>query len=141
MTISPEKHDRLLMDEMFSIALAHRLVDLGVDCLSVAEDPELSPLDHEAVAEAALQDERVLVTDNAVDFEILRRRRESEGREMPKVIYTSDDRFPRDRSFARAMAEALVSAAYEQRATREGGVYWLNPPPSRLRNHRVPSRA
>jgi Domain of unknown function (DUF5615) len=139
-TVSPETHDRLLMDEMFSVALAHRLIDLGVDCRSVAEDPNLLPVDDEAVAEAALQEDRVLVTDNAVDFEILRRRRESEGRQMPKLIYTSDDRFPRDRSFARAMAEALVSAAYEQRATREGGVYWLNPPPSRLRNHRVPSQ-
>jgi predicted nuclease of predicted toxin-antitoxin system len=130
-TISTEPHDRLLVDEMFSVALSHRLVELGVDCRSVVEDPNLSPLDDEAVAEAALQEDRVLVTDNAVDFEILRRRREADGRTMPKLIYTCDDRFPRNRSFARTLAEALVAAAFEQRATREGGVFWLNPPPPR----------
>jgi predicted nuclease of predicted toxin-antitoxin system len=131
-TTSAEPHDRLLMDEMFSVALAHQLVQLGVDCRSVAADPDLSPLGDESIAEAALEEDRVLVTDNAVDFEILRRRREAEGRTMPKLIYTCDDRFPRNRSFARALAEALVAAATEQRATREGGVCWLSPPPSHL---------
>jgi Domain of unknown function (DUF5615) len=120
------------MGEMFSVALAHQLVELGVDCRSVAEDPNLAPLSDESIAEAALEEDRVLVTHNAVDFEILRRRREAEGRTMPKLIYTCDDRFPRNRTFARAMTEALLAAAYEQRATREGGVYWLSPPPGRL---------
>jgi hypothetical protein len=135
-TTSAGMHDRLMMDEMFSVALSHRLVDLGVDCRSVVEDPNLFPLGDESIAEAALDEDRVLVTDNAVDFEILRRRREADGLKMPKLIYTSDTCFPRNRGFARAMAEALVAAAYEQRATREGGIYWLNPPPSRQRGHR-----
>jgi predicted nuclease of predicted toxin-antitoxin system len=127
-TTTTDTHDRLLIDEMFSAALAHQLVQLGVDCRSVAEDPDLSRLSDESVAEAALEEDRVLVTDNAVDFEILRRRWEAEGRTMPKLIYTCDDRFPRNRSFARSVAEALVAAVYEQRASREGGVYWLSPP-------------
>jgi hypothetical protein len=136
-TISAESQDRLLMGEMFSVALAHQLVELGVDCRSVAEDPALSPLSDESIVEAALEEDRVLVTYNATDFEILRRRREAEGRTMPKLIYTCDDRFPRNRGFARSMAEALVAAAFEQRATREGGVFWLSPPPSRP--HRLPA--
>jgi hypothetical protein len=117
--------DRLLMDEMFSVSLARRLVDRGIDCRAVVADPTLHTLGDELIAEAALEDDRVLVTDNAVDFEILRRRRDSEGRQMPELIYAADDRFPRNRGFLAAMVAALALAAAEHRAAGEGGVYWL----------------
>jgi hypothetical protein len=117
--------DRLLVDEMFSVVLARRLVYLGLDCRSISDPPNLQSLDDEGVAEAALSEERVLVTDNAFDFEIIRERRLSEGQAMPNLIYASDLRFTRNKRFMAEMAEALFRAATEHRPSRDGGVCWL----------------
>jgi uncharacterized protein with PIN domain len=117
--------DRLLVDEMFSVTLARRLVYLGLDCRSIADPPNLQALSDESIAEAALAEDRVLVTDNAFDFEIIRERRLAEGQAMPPLIYASDHRFPRNKRFMADMAEALFRAATEHRAAGEGGVCWL----------------
>jgi uncharacterized protein with PIN domain len=117
--------DRLLVDEMFSVTLARRLVYLGLDCRSIADPPNLVAMSDEAIAEAALGEDRVLVTDNAFDFELIRRRRLESGESMPRLIYASDDRFPRNKRFMAHMAEALFRAANEHRAARDGGVCWL----------------
>jgi hypothetical protein len=117
--------DRLLVDEMFSVVLARRLVYLGLDCRSIADPPNLQSLDDEGIAEAALTEERVLVTDNAFDFEIIRERRVAQGQAMPNLIYASDLRFTRNKRFMAEMAEALFRAATEHRPERDGGVCWL----------------
>jgi hypothetical protein len=117
--------DRLLLDEMFPAALAYRLIDRGVDCRVVGGGQGGFSLGPERLSEAALDDQRVLVTLNAVDFEAVRHQREAEGRPMPGLIYAIDDRFPRDRSFLAALTDALTRAAHEHRAAKEGGVFWL----------------
>src|SRR5665213_3815921 len=91
--------DRLLVDEMFSLTLARRLVYLGLDCRSIADPPNLAAMSDEEIAEAALGEDRVLVTDNAFDFELIRHRRLEAGRPMPGLIYASDDRFLRNKRF------------------------------------------
>jgi uncharacterized protein with PIN domain len=120
--------DRLLVDEMFSLALARRLLHLGVDCRSIADPPNLQAMSDEAIAEAALDEDRVLVTENAFDFELIRRRRLEAGAPMPGLIYAPDDRFPRNQRFMADMAEALFRAANDHRAARDGGVCWLELP-------------
>ena len=120
--------DRLLVDEMFSVILARRLVSLGLDCRSIADPPDLQALSDESIAEAALAEGRVLVTDNAFDFELIRERRLAEGQAMPDLIYASDHRFTRNGRFMAEMTEALFRAASEHRAAREGGVCWLEYP-------------
>jgi hypothetical protein len=122
---TPSGPDRLLVDEMFAVILARRLVYLGLDCRSITDPPNLAALGDEAIAEAALAEGRVLVTDNAFDFELIRKRRQAEGQAMPDLIYASDDRFIRNRRFMAEMAEALFRAASEHRAARNGGVCWL----------------
>jgi hypothetical protein len=72
-----------------------------------------------------LVERRVLVTNNVVDFEILRRRREVDGHAFPHLTYTSDQRFPRNRQFLVSLANALAPAAREHRASKHGGTYWL----------------
>jgi hypothetical protein len=111
---------------MFSAALAWRLVDRGIECRSVLDDSDLLSRREESVAEAALAQDRVLVTERVADFEILREQREAEGGPMPQLIYAAADRFPRNREFLAAIVEALVPAACEHRAGRHGGVYWLD---------------
>jgi Domain of unknown function (DUF5615) len=117
--------DRLLTDEMFSPTLAQRVAVLGVDCRPAVEDPSLPVLGAEWVVHTALEDRRVVVTGNTVDFESIRRRREADGRLMPKLIYVTDEHFPRNRRFMMVLAEALVRAAREHRASADGGVHWL----------------
>jgi uncharacterized protein with PIN domain len=117
--------DRLLVDEMFALTLARRLVYLGLDCRSIADPPNLTALSDEEIAEAALAEDRVLVTDNAFDFELIRHRRLEAGQPMPGLIYASDDRFPRNNAFMAHLSEALFRAANEHRTVRDGGVCWL----------------
>ena len=122
---APLGPDRLLVDEMFAVTLARRLVYLGLDCRSITDPPNLQALSDEAIAEAALGEDRVLVTDNAFDFELVRQQRATAGLAMPGLIYASDDRFPRNKRFLAGMAESLFRAANEHRAARDGGVCWL----------------
>jgi hypothetical protein len=121
----PAGPDRLLLDEMFAVILARRLVYLGLDCRSITDPPNLVALSDESIAEAALAEGRVLVTDNAFDFELIRERRLAQGQAMPDLIYASDHRFTRNMRFMAEMAEALFRAASEHRAARHGGVCWL----------------
>jgi hypothetical protein len=122
-----ELPDALLLDEMFSPAIATSLVDRGIDCQAIAARPSLRALGDSDVLEAALSEARVLVTNNVVDFEILRRRREAEGRATPGFIYTSDDRFPRNRAFVSRLADALEDVARRHTVRTHGGVLWLTP--------------
>jgi hypothetical protein len=117
--------DTLLLDEMFSPLIASSLVQRGIDCQAVAARPALRSLDDHDVLEAALSEARILVTNNVVDFEILRRRREAEGRPVPEFVYTSDDRFPRDRAFVAHLVAALEDVARRHVARAYGGVVWL----------------
>jgi predicted nuclease of predicted toxin-antitoxin system len=117
--------DRLLVDEMFAVTLARRLVYLGLDCRSIADPPNLQTASDEEIAEASLAEDRVLVTDNAFDFELIRERRVAEGLPMPNLIYASDVRFPRNDRFMAVLAEAIFRAASEHRAAQAGGVCWL----------------
>ena len=71
---------------------------------------------------------RSSITNNVVDFEILRRRAVAEGREVPGLIYTSDNRFPRRRAFVAQLADALEHAARSHHVEAEGAVLWLGPP-------------
>lgn len=117
--------DTLLLDEMFSPLIAVSLIARGIDCQAVAAQPTLRSLDDHDVLETALGEGRILVTNNVVDFEILRRRREAEGRPVPGFVYTSDGRFPRDRAFVGHLVAALEDVARRHVARAYGGVVWL----------------
>lgn len=125
--MSPLRPDALLLDEMFSPAIAQFLVARGIDCQAVAARPLLRSLDDQDVIEVALDEGRILVTNNVVDFEILRRRREADRRTVPSFIYTSDERFPRNRAFVGRLGAALEEAARRHMAGTYGGVLWLRP--------------
>jgi len=113
-TVSPAPGnvpDALLLDEMFSPAIAGDLAARGIDCRAVVTDPVLRALSDLEIFQVALAEGRVLVTNNVPDFESLRRAHEAAGNEVPGLIYTSDLTFPRTKETARC-----------------GGVLWLRPP-------------
>jgi hypothetical protein len=70
---------------------------------------------------------RVLVTNNAPDFESLRRAHEAAGNEVPGLIYTSDPTFPRTKAYMSRLVAALAAAVAGPETVRCGGVLWLRP--------------
>ena len=120
--------DALLLDEMFSPAIATDLVARGIDCRAVVMDRVLRALSDLEIFEAALTEGRVLVTNNVSDFESLRRAQEAAGNKVPGLIYTSDLTFPRKKGYMSQLVAALADAATGREATLRGGVLWLRPP-------------
>ena len=59
---------QLLLDEMFSPALAVALRDVGYDVVAVAERSDLRAISDDKVFAAACADGRWLVTENVKDF-------------------------------------------------------------------------
>lgn len=126
--MSDDKPDALLLDEMFSPAIAAELTSRGVECRAVASDPLLRAHEDLAVLEAALAEGRILVTNNVPDFESLRRAWDAAGRTIPGLIYTHDGAFPRTKSFMSKLSNALENAARAHEVARFGGVLWLRSP-------------
>lgn len=120
--------DALLLDEMFSPAIAGDLNARGIDCRAVVADPVLRALSDLEIFQVALAEERVIVTNNVPDFESLRRAHEAAGNLVPGCIYTSDLTFPRTKAYVSRIAAALAAAAAGHETTRRGGVLWLRPP-------------
>jgi hypothetical protein len=122
------KPDALLLDEMFSPAIAVELTSRGIDCRAVAADALLRARSDLEIFDTALLEGRVVVTNNVPDFESLRRAREAFGGEVPGLIYTSDLTFPRTKAYVSRLVAALEAAAASREAARRGGVLWLRPP-------------
>ena len=120
--------DALLLDEMFSPAIATDLAARGIDCRAVVTDPMLRALSDLEIFQAVLAEGRVLVTNNIPDFERLRRAHEAAGNEVPRLIYTSDLTFPRIKAYVSRLGAALAPAAVGRETARCGGVLWLRPP-------------
>ena len=120
--------DALILDEMFSPAIAADLAVRGIDCRAVAGDPVLRALSDLEIFQAALTEGRVLVTNNVQDFEGLRRAHEAAGNEVPGLICTSDLTFPRTKAYVARLAAALAAAAGGRETAHRGGVLWLRPP-------------
>lgn len=123
-----DKPDALLLDEMFSPAIADGLAARGIDCRAVVADVLLRALSDLEIFEAALLEGRVIVTNNVPDFESLRRARDAADGAIPGLIYTSDVVFPRAKAYISRLVTALEAAAIGHEAARHGGVLWLRPP-------------
>jgi hypothetical protein len=123
-----DKPDALLLDEMFSPAIAVELVARGIDCRAVVADSLLRAQSDLEIFETGLLEDRVIVTNNVPDFESLRRAREAFGGGVPGLIYTSDLGFPRTKAYVSRLVAALESAATSHETARTGGVLWLRPP-------------
>ena len=122
-----DKPDSLLLDEMFSPAIAVELTARGIDCRAVAADVLLRAQSDLEIFDTGLLEGRVIVTNNVPDFESLRRAREAFGGELPGLIYTSDLTFPRTKAYIPRLVTALAMAAAGHEAARRGGVLWLRP--------------
>jgi len=115
----------LLLDEMFSPQIADRLCKRGHDVLAVAAQPELvGQPDEQILAQASAQD-RCLLTENVRDFEILRSAWARDGKVHAGLLYTSRQRFPRERRMIAKIVTALDERLRDGTLPRAGRVDWL----------------
>ncbi|HET6793337.1 MAG TPA: DUF5615 family PIN-like protein [Acidimicrobiales bacterium] len=86
---------RLLLDVHHSPLAASRLRALGHDVIPASAEPGLASLDDEDLLQVATDGGRVLVTQNARDFDRIIRAWAATARHHGGVIFTSPGRFHR----------------------------------------------
>lgn len=98
---------KLLLDEMFSPAIAAELRELGHDVIAVADRPDLRSKSDEEVFAWASAEQRWLLTENVKDFRPIMLRAWSAGPTGCGLLFTSSRTFPRSRKNPGALVRAL----------------------------------
>jgi hypothetical protein len=88
---------RLLLDEMFSPAIAAELRALGHDVIAVADRPDLRSKSDEELFGWASAERRWLLTENVKDFRPIMLRALPAGLPGCGLLFTSSRAFPRSR--------------------------------------------
>ena len=128
---------KLLLDEMFTPAIAIALRDAGADVLAAQEEPSLRGLDDRSLFEAAARDGRVLVTENVNDFLPIDASFRAEGRSHAGLLLGPSPARRRGRgAFTGYMIRELraLLAGHEDKREPSSGVWWL--PPFTVRDRR-----
>ncbi len=99
----------LLLDEMFSDAIAQQLRVKGHDVLAVVADPALVSLPDDQILAHAAAAGRALVTANVKDFMPLDGQYRAAGQSHGGLIVVSARTFPQDRGYVGAVSSALAS--------------------------------
>ena len=98
---------RLLLDEMFSPAVAAELRELGHDVTTVADHADLRSKSDEEVFAWASAERRWLLTENVKDFRPIMLRALQAGPPACGLLFTSSRVFPRSRKNPGPLIRAL----------------------------------
>jgi len=98
---------RLLLDEMFSPAIAAELCDRGHDVIAVADRPDLRAKSDEEIFAWASAERRWLLTENVKDFRPILLRALTGGQPGCGLLFTSSRAFPRSRKNPGPLINAL----------------------------------
>jgi predicted nuclease of predicted toxin-antitoxin system len=98
---------RLLLDEMFSPAVAAELRQLGHDVIAVADQPELQSKSDDEVFAWACAEKRWVLTENVQDFRPILLRALQSGLPACGLLFTSSRTFPRSRKNSGPLIRAL----------------------------------
>ena len=98
---------RLLLDEMFSPAIASALRELGHDVLAVAERGELRAMSDEELFAWATAQYRWVLTENVKDFRPILLRALQADSAVAGILCTSNRAFPRTRKNPGPLIQAL----------------------------------
>lgn len=120
----------LLLDEMFSDAIAARLRAMGHDVRSVVAIPELVSSSDDRLLAWATANGRALVTANISDFVQLSTRSPFAGRPHAGLILISAKPFPPSRHRRSAIVDALANLLAKGEQLGEGRVMFLRRPES-----------
>jgi predicted nuclease of predicted toxin-antitoxin system len=98
---------RLVLDEMFSPAIAAALRDLGHDVIAIAEAPDMRAMTDEGVFAWAAGQGRWLLTENVKDFRPILLRALQAGSPIVGLLFTNSRAFPRSRKNPGPLIHAL----------------------------------
>lgn len=137
----PSHPVKLLLDVHHSPQAARRLQNRGLDVLAAADDSILAVLDDEELLRAATRDGRVVVTENARDFDRIIRAWSALGEQHKGITFTSPRRFHRgSKAYPENLIRALGAVLKDPPQSTLDWVWWLGPdvvpstrPPGRKR--------
>ena len=115
----------LLLDEMFSEAIAQQLRAKGHDVQAVVADPSLASLPDDQILSRAAATGRALVTANIKDFMPLDARYRAAGQAHAGLILVSAKTFPQNRSYTGAVTSALAALLDERERIEASQVTFL----------------
>ena len=105
--MNPRPDARLLLDEMFSPAIAAELRQLGHDVIAVADRPDLRSKSDPEIFAWASAEKRWLLTENVKDFRPIMLRALPAGSPGCGLLFTSGRVFPRSRKNPGPLIPAL----------------------------------
>lgn len=117
----------LLLDEMISPKVAEGLRARGIDSYGIAERGHLHSLPDPDVLELATREQRILVTFNILDYQLLDRQWAAAGREHGGIVYVAHKTFPRLGGAVGQLVDALDDLVTQPRtdAPKPGGICFL----------------
>jgi nucleoside-diphosphate-sugar epimerase len=115
----------LLLDEMFSGAIAEQLRAKGHDVIAVVADPALIGLPDDQILAHAADTGRALVTANIKDFIPLDARYRAASQAHAGLILVSTKTSPQDRNFTTAITSALSTLLDQPSQIHPGQVLFL----------------
>jgi hypothetical protein len=115
----------LLLDEMFSDAIAQQLGAKGYDVVSVVAHSALVGLPDDQILAYATAEGRALLTANIKDFIPLDSRYRAAGQDHPGLILVSTKTFPQNRGFTTATTTALAALLSGPDKIQPGQVHFL----------------
>jgi len=118
----------ILLDEMFSGAIAEELRAKGHDAQAVVSDPALISLPDDQVLARAAAAGRALVTANIKDFIPLDAQYRAAGHAHAGLILVSAKTFAQDRTYATAITSALAALLDKPGQIQDGHVLFLTRP-------------
>ncbi|HVA58938.1 MAG TPA: DUF5615 family PIN-like protein [Mycobacteriales bacterium] len=124
--MNPPRRVALILDEMFSPAIAVELRRRGHDVVAVAADPQLRSMTDPELYEWAGTKTRRLVTENVKDFRRLLAA--DTERAVPGLLFTSSRRFPRSRHALSSVITALETCLNQPDAGGRPSEDWLPAP-------------
>lgn len=126
--VTPQpKGAALILDEMFSAALAAALRHEGHDVVAVCEVQELRALSDTELFEWAAAAHRRIVTENVKDFRPLLAQAQGSDGPCAQLLLTSSRTFPRSRRNPGPLLEAVRSWLVDSAASESPTEDWLRP--------------
>jgi len=116
---------RLVVDEMYSPAVAEQLRARGHDAVAVGEVAGLAGASDAALLDWSRGNQRVLVTENAADFLPLHAAALQSGEPHAGIVFTSNSAFPRGRASTLGALVKALDKLMRDAPNVEGDVRWL----------------
>ncbi len=116
---------KLVVDEMFSPALAAQLRRRGHDAVAAGEVPGLAGVSDAELLDWARRNHRALLTENAADFIPLHAAALQAGERHSGLLLTSNSAFPRNRARTLGALVKAVDALMRAEPEIDGDVRWL----------------